>query len=113
MSEKNLNRLVLEQLKGRHSFRIENLACPGTPDIGYVNGFVECKWLAKWPKNGVARFRHWTAQQACWHKEHWAAGGQSWIVAQVADEYFLVPGHWFDGVVVRGTGRKHLSEWSI
>jgi hypothetical protein len=47
---------------------VENASGPGTPDIQYVGGWLELKWLAAWPKKADTPvvIEHFTPQQRVW-----------------------------------------------
>lgn len=101
MSEKNLCKAVMKHLKGRHPFRVENPCLPGTPDIAYVGGWIECKYLAKMPKSGIAKIRHWRPEQAAFAKAHEAAGGIVYLIAQVGKWFYIGYASCFDGTIYR------------
>ncbi|RPJ39971.1 MAG: hypothetical protein EHM35_00875 [Planctomycetaceae bacterium] len=47
---------------------VENPAGPGTPDVQYVGGWVELKWIEDWPKRATTPvvIEHFTPQQKVW-----------------------------------------------
>lgn len=75
---------------------VENRARPGTPDVNYVEGWLELKWLRSWPRNAedsVVRIEHFTPQQRVWLKNRWRRGGRAFLLLQAAGQDWLL----FDG----------------
>lgn len=81
-----MSRRVLKALKGLDPIRVENRVGPGTPDINYIGGDLENKWLRRWPKvrGEVVLLDHYTPQQRVWHQRRWAAGGNVFLLLCVA-----------------------------
>lgn len=96
MSEQNMRGRVVRALRPLHGIAVENPALPGTPDVNYVEGWIELKWLREWPINEetIVRFEHFTPQQRVWHIKRRMAGGVSWVLVQCKKEWLL-----FDGAV--------------
>jgi hypothetical protein len=94
MAEDSTNTRVMKALRGLHPIRVENPACAGTPDINYIGGWIENKYLASWPLPGtIVRLDHFTPQQRCWHTLRAHAGGVSYVFLQVGREYLLFRGY--------------------
>lgn len=96
---------VVRALKKLNAIAVENPALPGTPDVNYVEGWIELKWLREWPVHSetVVRFEHFTPQQRVWHIQRRMAGGVSWVLIQCGSEWML-----FDGAVAA----QHLNQCS-
>lgn len=97
MAESDMRKRVLTALKSLHAIPVENrTACPGTPDVAYIGGWCELKWLRAWPKRAdtVVEVEHFTAQQRVWLRQHRRAGGLAFVLLQCKREWLL-----FDGVV--------------
>ena len=96
MSEQGMRSRVVGALASLGAIAVENPALPGTPDVNYVEGWIELKWLRSWPvgETTVVRFEHFTAQQRVWHLKRRLAGGRSWVLVQCRREWLL-----FDGAV--------------
>ena len=79
-----------------HAIPVENPAQPGTPDVNYIEGWIELKWLRAWAKRAttVIHIDHWTRRQKIWHFRRRCAGGQAWVLLQCRREWLL-----FDGAV--------------
>jgi hypothetical protein len=96
MTERDLNRRLVVTLKrmGRDPQRVENAANPGCPDIEFIDGWIESKFLQRWPKkSGVpVKLSHFTRQQRAWHIRRTLAGGKSFVVLQCADEILVFDG---------------------
>lgn len=98
---------------GLDPVRVENPACPGTPDVSITTGWVELKYSSRWPpKGGPLRVEHYTPQQKVWAIRRRRAGGNCWLLLKVASEWIL-----FDGAVAAQylgkTAREELLENSL
>lgn len=82
--------------------RIENVVELGTPDVTYclhrgdkigVSGWIELKFSSAWPVRDKTSFKfsRYTVDQADWLEE-WGKFGKACVLAQIANEYLLVPG---------------------
>lgn len=93
VSEKDMRSKVLAALKPLHAVSVENYVGPGTPDVNYVEGWIELKWLQRWPKNAntVVTF-DFPAQQRIWHLKRRSRGGRSWFLIQCKREWILMDG---------------------
>jgi hypothetical protein len=94
MSERKMRTFVTSALRPLHAIAVENPVLPGTPDVNYIEGWIELKWLRAWPKNpaSIVRIPHFTKQQVVWHFKRRRAGGQSWILIQCRREWLLMDG---------------------
>lgn len=94
MSEADLNKRLREALKGFDPVRVENAVGPGTPDINYLQGWIESKFLHEWPKraDSIVRIPHYVKEQRGWHVRRCAAGGRVWVALEVGDcgEFHLI-----------------------
>jgi len=88
---------------GLDATSVENPAYPGTPDIQFIDGWIECKWVEDWPKkeDTTVRIPHFTQQQRVWLlRRHLACAkqktshGYGWLVLYVAStkEWLLFDG---------------------
>ena len=85
---------------GLDAHRIENKIELGTPDVNYLNGWIELKYKSRWPvKGGILAVPHFTALQRRWLCRRQTAGGRAFLLLKVNKEWIL-----FDGI----TGAKHL-----
>ena len=80
---------------GLDPIRVENSVYPGTPDVNYVNGWVELKYAEEWPvhEDTDLKIKHFTAQQRVWLFRRWCHGGAAHLLLQVAHDWFLFEGH--------------------
>lgn len=94
MAESAMRKKVVQLLRSLNAFAVENPALPGTPDVNYVEGWLELKWLRVWPVNAstVVALPHYTAQQRVWHINRRRAGGRSWLLLQCKREWLLLDG---------------------
>lgn len=87
---------MLTALRPLHGIAVENGALPGTPDVNYVEGWIELKWLPKWPRVNPSRpilLTHFTPQQRLFLLSRTRANGKAWLMLKVGrDEWFLFQG---------------------
>lgn len=93
MSEQTMRQRVIKALHGLDPMSVENPVNPGTPDVNYVDGWIELKWLRSWPEpNNPVTIRHFTRQQRVWLKRRHMRGGRAWLLLQVGHEWLLFDG---------------------
>ncbi len=85
---------VTKALRSLNAIAVENPALPGTPDVNFVEGWVELKWLRSWPKNEdtVVPFKHFTPQQRVFHLRRRQANGVCWVLIQCRRDWLLLAG---------------------
>lgn len=65
---------------------VENTAGPGTPDVQYVGGWAELKWIEDWPKRASTPvvIDHFTPQQRVWAiRRSIVDPGGIWLILQI------------------------------
>jgi len=93
--EQQQRQLLVKALNvaGRDATSVENPAYPGTPDIQYIGGWIECKYLEDWPVKEATTIRipHFSPQQRVWLRRRAYAldklgisDGRAWLVLYVA-----------------------------
>lgn len=94
---------VVRLLSSLNAIPVENPVWPGTPDVNYREGWIELKWLARWPaRGGEVLLPHFTRQQQYFLRERWEAGGNAYLMLQVRREWFV-----FDGLTAANeVGRR-------
>jgi hypothetical protein len=94
MAERDLSRRVMRILKdmGKCPMRIESSCTPGCPDIAYIGGWIELKYLPEWSKDGAVALHNLRPAQEAWHRAWAAKGGQSLCIIQVERNYLAIPG---------------------
>lgn len=94
MSEQHMRRRVLQWLKPLDAIPVENPAQPGTPDVNFIEGWVELKKLNTWPKKreAVVICKHFTPQQRNWLFLRTRKNGNAWLLVQVKNEWLLFKG---------------------
>jgi hypothetical protein len=86
---------VVRALRSLDAVAVENKVYPGTPDVNYSVGWVELKWLPRWPKGSdqsPVRVKHFTPQQRVWLKRRWRKGFHAYLLLQVGREWLLFDG---------------------
>lgn len=77
--------------------RVENfLSPPGTPDVNYTDGWIELKYMPRWPpRGGPLRVDHFTREQRAWLTRRSYAGGRVFLILRVGEPEWLL----FEGAV--------------
>ena len=94
MTESRMRARVVRALRLLHAVSVENPACPGTPDVNYVEGWLELKQLHRWPaaEDTVVQVPHFTQQQRTWLLQRIERGGNAHVLLQIGNEWLLLPG---------------------
>lgn len=95
MAESNMRKNLCNQLKKLDAQAVENRVGPGTPDINYIGGHIECKWLRAWPKRHgtVVKLQHpLLPSQKVWIRRRNRRGGKAWVMLQCKWEWLLFKG---------------------
>jgi len=94
MSEQNMRKKVVKALNRLNAIAVENPCLPGTPDVNFIEGWIELKWLRSWPKRDdtTVRLEHYTKVQRVWAFRRRRAGGQCWMLIQCGREWLLMDG---------------------
>ena len=88
---------LVKRLKRVDAVAIESpLTGIGIPDVSYIGGWLECKWLRAWPKRAMThpvKFGHPLSKaQKVWLARHCRRGGVAMCVIQVGREWFFYDG---------------------
>jgi len=87
---------LVKALRSLDAVPIENPMRAGTPDVNFIGGWIECKWMKFWPKGAETnpvRFSHpLTKEQGIWLARRWARGGTTLVCVQVSREWFFFSG---------------------
>lgn len=96
MNEDSIKPTVIKILRELDAVSVENAARSGTPDINFVEGWIELKWKSSWPVRPQTplRVETFTPQQRAWITRRWRAGGNIWVLLRVGHEWLLFPGLW-------------------
>ena len=110
MTEQRQRQLVVKALKAqkRDPISVENRVYPGTPDVNYVEGWIELKVLEAWPVRAstIVSIDHYTQQQRVWLRRRWLVAKNAWLLLTIKRDWLL-----FDGLVAfRKVGRVTKSE---
>lgn len=106
MSESGMRQRVLRALKELDAKAIENTIGNGTPDVNYIEGWIELKWLRSWPaqKQTIMQLPHFTLGQRRWLRNRYNHGGNVWLLLQCRAEWLLFHGldaHNYVGLTTR------------
>ena len=108
------SKLVLA-MRRFHAFPVENRGvAPGTPDINYVGGWIECKYIKQWPSrvSTKVKVRKFTNQQRWWHLHRRVAGGTSWFLLRVGVKTWVLLDGATAAINVDNVSKKKLLELS-
>lgn len=107
-AEARMRQEVIVVLKPVDPISVENPAYPGTPDINYVNGWIELKQKAKWPSRArtIVRIEHFTQQQRVWLRRRSMLGGRCHVLLKVGQDWLLIEG----GVAAKRLGYTTKNE---
>lgn len=87
MSEARQRSQLVKALKPLDGLPTEVKGRAGFPDMNYVGGWIECKYLQYWPKycdTRPVRFKHpWTKVQQLWAMRRIRCGGTVILCAKV------------------------------
>lgn len=110
-----MRQVLIDLLKPLHAFSVENSVNPGTPDVNYVEGWLELKEIERWPAvatQPVLLRSEFTPQQRIFMRQRWAAGGHAYLLLKVGLEWLLFDGRTAHGQVGFVT-RKELEGYSL
>jgi len=95
MAESDMRTNLCDRLKKLDAVAVENPARPGTPDVNFIGGWIECKWLRAWPKRvgtPVKLDHPLLAGQKVWIRRRTRRGGRAWVMLQCGREWLLFRG---------------------
>ena len=95
MAESNMRKNLCNQLKKLDAIAVENPCGPGTPDVNFIGGWCECKWLRAWPKRPgtLVKLDHpLLKSQKVWIRRRIRRGEQAWVMLQWKWEWLLFKG---------------------
>ena len=94
MAEADLQKNVMIALKALDPVPVDNPRRPGTPDVNYIEGWMELKFLHAFPKRAdtVVKFPKFNPQQRVWLYKRASRGGKCYVLAQVSNLIFLFNG---------------------
>lgn len=94
VSESAMRRELARRMKHLDFRAIENPMVKGTPDVNFIDGWMELKWLKSWPKRQgtPVTIGHFTQHQRLWLRRRWQLGGRCFLTLQIAGEWLLITG---------------------
>jgi hypothetical protein len=88
-----MRRTVIEWLRPLDAVSVENAVYPGTPDVNYVEGWLELKSVDRWPpRGGALRVEHFSPQQRVWLLRRTRVGGAADVLLKVGTDWLLLEG---------------------
>ena len=96
MIERDMRKQLVKLLRPLGAFAVENGGChPGTPDIAYVGGWIECKATEQWParpETPVQLDHDLSKQQRIWLIKWHCVNGRAFVMLNIAGEWLLFRG---------------------
>lgn len=94
MAESAMRKKVVKALAPLNAIAVENPCLPGTPDVNFIEGWIELKWLRSWPKKEetIVKLDHYSQQQKVWAFRRRRAGGSCWFMLQCGREWLIMDG---------------------
>ncbi len=96
MLERDMRSQLVKLLRPLGAFAVENGgAHPGTPDIAYVGGWIECKATEQWPVRAdtPVRLDHdLTKQQRIWLLRWHRVNGRAFVMLNIDGKWLLFSG---------------------
>jgi len=85
VSERSDRTRVVKALRPLDGIPVENSTYPGTPDVNYVEGWLELKWKMEWPRrpDTIVQFRKFYRVQRMWLAKRWEARGNAHLLLHV------------------------------
>lgn len=85
---------VLHAIRKLDPVPVDNPRRPGTPDINFIGGWVELKYLEDFPKRATTcvKFPKFYPQQRVWLVKRSLAGGKCFVFTQIKFMYVLYEG---------------------
>ncbi len=87
--------IVILKSYGLAAYPVENMVCPGMPDVVYCGekwGWIECKKTKDWPKREATPVRlshELMASQKLWLRKHTKRNGIAYVLVQVSQDFIL------------------------
>lgn len=94
MNESQMRKRVVQALRSLDALAVENAVRAGTPDVNYIEGWLELKRLTSWPRKeaAVVRIPIFTPQQRVWLRRRQEKGGNVHFLILVANDWLLFDG---------------------
>ena len=117
MLESTMRQIVVKALKPLDAISVENPARPGTPDINYVEGWIELKILDAWPvrEDTKVKVACFTPQQRVWLRRRVSRGGNAFFLIRIADDWLMYHGDVAATIIGDADKRQMINEailWS-
>lgn len=92
MSESQMWEALRPILAPVHPVRVENRVESGTPDVNYLDGWIELKYIKNWPKKpeDPVRIAHFTPQQRTWLTLRNLRGGKAFLLLKVGESEWVL-----------------------
>lgn len=90
-----MRKIVVQVLSGLDAISVENPVRPGTPDVNFIEGWVELKVLEKWPARASTKIKVacFTPQQRVWLERRHRRQGAVFFLILIAKDWLLFDGY--------------------
>lgn len=95
MSEAGSRQRLNKALRPLNAVSVETRLEDGIPDVNYVGGWIECKWLRAWPKREgtIVNLPHdLMTHQRAWIRRRARRGGRVHVMIHCGREWLLIDG---------------------
>ncbi len=96
MLESDMRQILVALLKPLHAIAVENGYChPGSPDINYAEGWIECKATNNWPARpgtAVVLDHPVTPEQKIFMMKRERVNGACFVMLNISGEWLLFEG---------------------
>lgn len=91
MSEASMRTKVTGALRRLDAVAVENRVMSGTPDVNFIGGWLELKWVRAWPVKPETPLLipHYTIEQKAWGIRRMMRGGYCGLLLQVRAQWLL------------------------
>jgi len=114
MSESSMRQRLCLGLRPLDGQPIENRLKGGTPDVNYIGGWIECKWLRSWPiREGIIKIPHYTLGQRLWLRRRGQRGGNVHLALQVNKQWLFFNWNYAYYYVGKTATRLDLEEYAV
>jgi len=89
-----MRQIVVKALSGLDVMSVENPVRPGTPDVNYIEGWMELKVLDRWPVRASTKIQVpcFTPQQRVWLERRFRRGGAAYFLILIGTDWLLFDG---------------------
>ncbi len=113
-AEKTMRKRVVRALQALDAVSIENGCGVGTPDINFIDGWMELKSVDCWPAHAdtPVKIDHYTPEQQIWLNRRAKMGGRTYLLVKVGADWLLYRGSRNSIFLVGNACRADMLNWA-